>query len=80
MADAKANFSAVVSEAEDGETIELTRHGKAVARLVPATPTPQPSKVDYEEAWASLARLRARLPPRGEGPTAVEIVRSIREE
>ena len=36
--DLKAKLSAVVAAAEAGETIVITRHGKAVARLVPADP------------------------------------------
>lgn len=31
---AKANFSAAVREAESGETVVITRHGKPVAALV----------------------------------------------
>jgi prevent-host-death family protein len=36
--DLKATLSAMVASAEAGETIVITRHGKAVARLVPADP------------------------------------------
>ena len=38
VADAKARFSALVSAAEEGEIITITRHGKPVATLR-ATPT-----------------------------------------
>jgi len=36
LADAKARLSELVTEAERGETVEITRRGKVVARLVPA--------------------------------------------
>ncbi len=36
--DLKATLSAAVASAEAGETIVITRHGKPVARLVPADP------------------------------------------
>jgi prevent-host-death family protein len=34
--DAKARFSELLARAEAGETITIRRHGKAVARIVPA--------------------------------------------
>ena len=33
---AKATFLALLDEVADGEEIEITRHGRTVARLVPA--------------------------------------------
>jgi prevent-host-death family protein len=36
--DMKAQLSSVVAAAERGETILITRHGRAVARLEPADP------------------------------------------
>lgn len=41
IADAKASFAALVRKAEAGEAVTLTRHGKAVARIVAV-----PSAVD----------------------------------
>lgn len=35
MAQAKANLAELVKRAESGEEINLTKHGKTVARLVP---------------------------------------------
>lgn len=37
-AEAKARFSELLERAENGEQIIIKRHGKAVAKLVPATP------------------------------------------
>lgn len=38
LAEAKARLSALVSQAERGEEIIITRHGKPVAKLVPVRP------------------------------------------
>lgn len=37
IAEAKARFAEIVRRAEAGENIVLTRHGRAVANLTPAT-------------------------------------------
>lgn len=50
---AKENFSAAIREAESGETIVITRHGKAVAALVDA------------DELEHLQRLRAAGPTAG---------------
>ncbi|THG34326.1 type II toxin-antitoxin system Phd/YefM family antitoxin [Glaciibacter flavus] len=36
--DAKTGFSRLVARAEAGETITISRNGRAVARLIPAVP------------------------------------------
>jgi prevent-host-death family protein len=36
---AKAKILALLDEVESGEEIEITRHGRTVARLVPARPS-----------------------------------------
>jgi prevent-host-death family protein len=72
LADAKAHLSELVTKAEDGETIEITRRGKVVARLVPAESPRQP--IDVE-------RLRrfAKTMPYQEEP-ASEFIRDMRDE
>jgi prevent-host-death family protein len=55
LADAKARLSELVTHAESGETVEITRRGKVVARLVPAEIT-RP-KIDIE----ALKRHQASL-------------------
>jgi len=39
--DAKAKLSHLVARAESGETVNITRHGKIVARLVGANAVPR---------------------------------------
>jgi prevent-host-death family protein len=56
LADAKARLCELVTNAEEGETIEITRRGKVVARLVPAE-TARP-KIDLEALKRHQASLR----------------------
>jgi prevent-host-death family protein len=53
LADAKAHLSELVSRAEAGETLEITRRGRPVARLVPVE-NPRPA-ID----WGALRQVRA---------------------
>ena len=53
--EAKTHFAQLLQRAERGEEIVITRRGKEVARLVPAT-----SKPDKEAAMAVFRRLRER--------------------
>jgi prevent-host-death family protein len=52
--DAKTRLARLLDEVEAGETIEITRHGKPIARL---TPIGIPKR-DIEEAIARLRELR----------------------
>lgn len=52
LAEAKAQLSALVDEAQAGETVYITRHGKPVARLVPLEQAKKPLDIE---------RLRAHL-------------------
>lgn len=46
LADAKMRFSKLVNDVERGETIEITKRGKAVAHLVPVQRPTQ--RIDIE--------------------------------
>ena len=59
LADAKARLSELVTQAEDGETIEITRRGKVVARLVPAE-SPRPP-IDIEALLEHRRRLTSPM-------------------
>lgn len=59
-AEAKAKFSALLSDVERGEIVSITRHGKTIARLVPPEADEQERReraVDRLKAW------RKTLPP-----------------
>ncbi|MGO8867920.1 MAG: type II toxin-antitoxin system Phd/YefM family antitoxin [Alphaproteobacteria bacterium] len=53
--EAKNKLGQLLDLVERGEEITITRHGRQVARLVPAR-----HKVSREEARAALGRIRAR--------------------
>jgi len=53
--EAKNKLGQLLDLVEQGEEVTITRHGKHVARLVPARPT-----TSRPEARAALARIRAR--------------------
>jgi len=59
---------------EEGSEIQVTYHGKVVARLVPVRP---PEPIENERAWANLDRLAAQV---GEGwPHDVSAAEAISE-
>lgn len=72
LAVAKAHLSELISKVESGEEVVITRHGRPVARVVPAVPVKQPVPLER------LAELRKRLPPR-KGSSAKEL-RKLRDE
>ncbi len=53
--EAKNTLGSLLDRVESGEEIVITRHGKAVARLVPNT-----RRVDQNRARAALERIRQR--------------------
>jgi prevent-host-death family protein len=71
LADAKAHLSELVDRVEAGDTIDITRRGKPVARLTAVAPPRKP--IDT----ARLRSLTATMPPETEG--AAELVRSMRD-
>jgi prevent-host-death family protein len=71
LADAKAHLSALVADVEAGATVEITRHGRPVARLVAAGQAKRP--VDL----AALQALTLSMPTQSQG--AETFVRSMRD-
>ena len=71
LADAKAHLSELIDRVEAGDSVDITRRGKPVARL---TAVDRPRKrID-----ATLLRsLTAIMPPQAEGTT--DLVRSMRD-
>jgi prevent-host-death family protein len=72
LADAKARLSEIVDRVEAGESIDIFRRGKVIARLVP--PAPEKSKVNI----AMLEALHATIPMQSE--SAGDSVRRIRDK
>jgi prevent-host-death family protein len=71
LADAKAHLSELVDRVEAGDSIDITRRGKPVARLTAAS---RPRKrIDA----ALLQSLTANMPPQRE--SAADLVRSMRD-
>jgi prevent-host-death family protein len=60
--EAKTHLPRLLDRVECGETITITRHGKAVARLVPAAG--DAAKVDVDQVIADMKRFQ-----REQGPT-----------
>jgi prevent-host-death family protein len=56
--EAKAKLSDLVERVQKGEEVTITKHGKAVAKLVPAVRTGKSSRA---EAYAAIDRLRREL-------------------
>lgn len=53
--EAKTHLPRLLQRVEQGETIIITRHGKVIARLVPAVPAaPRPAIADVIEAMRSF--------------------------
>jgi len=58
--EAKNTFTSLLDRVQQGEEIEITRHGKVVARLVPGE-----GAIDREVAQAAFDRIRARAAQTG---------------
>jgi prevent-host-death family protein len=71
LADAKAHLSELVDRVEAGESVDITRRGKPVARLTAASRPRKP--VDK----ALLQALTASMAPQAE--SAADLVRSMRD-
>ena len=73
--EAKNKLSALLDLVEQGEEVVITRHGKAVARLVP--PKGRPNR---DEARAAAERIRERAREAKHGPFDWEEWKSYRDE
>ena len=71
IAQAKAHLSELIERAEAGETVEITRRGKPVAKLGPI----EPKKTRFDAA--ELARFTAGMTPQKQG--AGEFIREMRD-
>jgi prevent-host-death family protein len=56
--EARRKLAELLSAAEAGQTVEVTRHGRAVARIVPPSVGKRPPLPDLAKFRASLGRPR----------------------
>lgn len=73
--EAKNTLGTLLDRVERGEEIVITRHGRAVARLVPNN-----VRIDREQAQAALDRIRERARRLGSGKFDWEEVKALRDE
>jgi prevent-host-death family protein len=74
--DAKARLSQLLDEVERGETIVITRHGRAIARIVPEA---HRRRSEIEAALSDIEKLATEI-ARAHGPLRrEEIIASIHE-
>jgi prevent-host-death family protein len=71
LADAKAHLSALVDRVEAGDSIDITRRGKPVARLISVARQRKPINA------AMLQSLTSTMPPAAQ--PAADLVRSMRD-
>jgi len=72
LAQAKARLSELLDKVESGEEIIVTRHGRAVARILSAAQPKEPIDLDR------LAAFRATMPSLGR--PSVELIREMRDD
>ena len=79
VAEAKNNFTHLLDRVEKGETIVITRHGKAVAELRSrSADRPLPTQAERLAALDRLEKLRAKQTPTGQ--TSVELLDELYNE
>ena len=71
LAHAKAHLSELLNTVESGQEVVITRHGRPVARVLPASPVKRTLPLER------LAKLRQQFPAR-EGSSA-ELLRELRD-
>lgn len=59
ITDAKAHLTQLIDAVERGETVVITRHGRAVARLVPE---PESRTVQTRQTMGEIAAFRQTMP------------------
>jgi len=61
--DAKARFSALVERAEAGRSTVITKHGRVVAKIIPATAPrwDRAAVLDEAEAFRKSVKIKGRI-------------------
>ena len=66
---------------EEGETIEISNHGEAIAYLVPASGPQSLAKPTKRDVWADLERLAAEISAHWPAEvSAADAVRDVRRD
>jgi len=66
---------------EEGETVEVTKRGEVIARLVPARKSQQPIEQNDDAVWTDLERLAAEISAHWpSNVSAVDAVRDVRRD
>jgi prevent-host-death family protein len=73
--EAKTHFLRVLDDVERGESILITRRGKAVARIAPVRESKELRRERTERAMQAIEEIRKRTKP-----TTVEEILSARDE
>ncbi len=77
----KERISEMLRLVQEGETVEVTKRGEVIARVVPARKQTQPDKQDLAAFWTDIdtlaAEIGAYLP---EKVDAVEIMQDVRRD
>jgi prevent-host-death family protein len=73
--EAKTHFLRILDDVERGESVTVTRHGKTVARIVPAPPSDEERRERIARAMDAMRELRKRT-----GKLTVEEILSARDE
>jgi prevent-host-death family protein len=78
----KAHTSEILRRVRDeGETIEITSRGQAIARVTPVEDRPRPSKEEIRRRFAEAEKFAQEISTRWpKGVSAVDAVRADRRE
>jgi prevent-host-death family protein len=74
--EAKTHLPSLLDKVERGETIRITRHGKAIARIVPEE---NERRKGIGEALDNIKKLGKKVGARNKDLTIEEIISSIHE-
>jgi prevent-host-death family protein len=72
LTEAKARLSELLDQAESGEEIVITRHGKPIARILPA------QKPKHRIPFEELAAFRETMPRLSR--SSADLIRELRDE
>jgi prevent-host-death family protein len=73
--EAKTHFLRILDKVEKGESVTVSRHGKAIARIVPIPPSEDERRERIERAMANIREIRKRTKP-----VSIEEILSARDE